>query len=50
MTTVRGYLQLLGAKPEYAVRKPTFDLMISELDRANEIITAIPLAGSNKTH
>jgi len=39
MTTVRGYLQLLGAKPEYAVRKPTFDLMISELDRANEIIT-----------
>lgn len=39
MSTVRGYLQLLGEKPEYAVRKPTFELMISELDRANSIIT-----------
>ncbi len=39
MTTVRGYLQLLGEKPEYVEQKPTFDLMISELDRANAIIT-----------
>ena len=39
MTTVRGYLQLLGIKVEYVAEKPTFDLMISELDRANEIIT-----------
>ncbi|SPF51670.1 PAS domain S-box (fragment) [Candidatus Desulfosporosinus infrequens] len=39
MTTVRGYLQLLGEKPDCAARKPTFDLMISELDRANSIIT-----------
>ena len=39
MTTVRGYLQLLGVKPEYATRRSTFDLMISELDRANAIIT-----------
>ena len=39
MTTVRGYLQLFGEKPECAARKPTFDLMISELDRANAIIT-----------
>ncbi len=39
MTTVRGYLQLLGAKPAYSEQKPTFDLMISELDRANSIIT-----------
>jgi len=39
MTTVRGYLQLLGAKPEYVAQKNTFDLMISELDRANAIIT-----------
>lgn len=39
MTTVRGYLQLLGAKPGYEAQKSTFDLMISELDRANEIIT-----------
>lgn len=39
MTTVRGYLQLLGAKPDYAAQKSTFELMISELDRANAIIT-----------
>ena len=39
MTTVRGYLQLLGTKPVYAAQKATFELMISELDRANAIIT-----------
>ncbi|MDR3585122.1 MAG: PAS domain S-box protein [Desulfosporosinus sp.] len=39
MTTVRGYLQLLGSKPEYEAKKSTFELMISELDRANAIIT-----------
>ncbi|MHB8075340.1 PAS domain S-box protein [Desulfosporosinus fructosivorans] len=39
MTTVRGYLQLLGEKPDYAAQKSTFELMISELDRANSIIT-----------
>jgi len=50
MTTVRGYLQLLGAKPEYAVRKSTFDLMISELDRANAIITEfLSLAQTKRT-
>ena len=50
MTTVRGYLQLLGAKPEYEARKPTFDLMISELDRANSIITEfLSLARTKET-
>ncbi len=39
MTTVRGYLQLLGARPVNVALTPTFDLMISELDRANSIIT-----------
>ncbi len=39
MTTVRGYLQLLGEKPLYADQKATFELMISELDQANSIIT-----------
>ncbi|WP_207647205.1 ATP-binding protein [Desulfosporosinus sp. BG] len=39
MTTVRGYLQFLGAKQEYITQRSTFDLMISELDRANSIIT-----------
>lgn len=50
MTTVRGYLQLLGTKPKYADRKPTFDLMISELDRANAIITEfLSLAQTKRT-
>lgn len=39
MTTVRGYLQLLGEKPAYVDKKSTFGLMISELDRANSIIS-----------
>jgi len=39
MTTVRGYLQLLGEKSECVAQKSTFALMISELDRANSIIT-----------
>ena len=50
MTTVRGYLQLLGAKPEYEARQHTFDLMISELDRANAIITEfLSLAQTKQT-
>ena len=50
MTTVRGYLQLLGAKPEFTARKSTFDLMISELDRANAIITQfLSLAQTRRT-
>lgn len=39
MTTVRGYLQLMGSKPEYLAQTSSFELMISELDRANSIIT-----------
>ncbi|MDR3543308.1 MAG: PAS domain S-box protein [Desulfosporosinus sp.] len=39
MTTIRGYLQLLGEKPEYEAQKSTFALMVSEVDRANFIIT-----------
>ncbi|AFQ43329.1 two-component system sensor histidine kinase NtrB [Desulfosporosinus meridiei] len=39
MTTVRGYLQLISAKPNYADQKDAFNLMISELDRANFIIS-----------
>ena len=50
MTTVRGYLQLLGGKPEYTAQKSTFDLMISELDRANAIITQfLTMAGTKQT-
>jgi len=39
MTTVRGFLQLLGGKEDCLKYKGYFDLMISELDRANSIIT-----------
>lgn len=39
MTTVRGYLQLLGAKSEFQSHDSTFELMIEELDRANLIIS-----------
>ena len=50
MTTVRGYLQLLGEKPDYAAQKSTFELMISELDRANSIITEfLSLAQTRQT-
>ncbi|MFZ5652478.1 MAG: GAF domain-containing protein [Bacillota bacterium] len=39
MTAVRGFLQLLGGRKEYAGYRQYFDLMIGELDRANSIIT-----------
>ena len=39
MTTVRGYLQLLGSRAEFQAQSSTFKLMIEELDRANSIIT-----------
>jgi two-component system sporulation sensor kinase C len=38
MTTVRGYLQLMGRKQEYIKDKEKFVLMIEEIDRANAII------------
>jgi len=38
MTTVRGYLQVLGRKHEYQKDKEKFKLMIEEIDRANAII------------
>ena len=39
MTTVRGFLQLLGEKERYAQDKGYLTLMIEELDRANSIIS-----------
>jgi two-component system, sporulation sensor kinase C len=39
MTTVRGYLQLLGTKPKFAEYREEFALLLTELDRANSIIT-----------
>jgi len=51
MTTVRGFLQLLGVNKECKPYKDYFDLMIEELDRANSIITGfLTLAKDNVTN
>ncbi len=48
MTTVRGFLQLLGAKDRYAQDREYIDIMIDELDRVNSIITEFLLLAKNK--
>ncbi|MBM7865984.1 PAS domain S-box protein [Heliobacterium gestii] len=48
LTTVRGFLQLFGAKKGMEGYGEYFDLMISELDRANEIITEFLSLAKNK--
>ncbi len=48
MTTVRGFLQLLGEKEEFKQSKGYFELMIEELDRANSIITEFLSLAKNK--
>jgi hypothetical protein len=39
MTTIRGFLQIFGEKSRYQQDKSNIELMISEIDRANAIIT-----------
>lgn len=48
MTTVRGYLQLLGNKEEFSKFNSQFELMIDELDRANSIITEFLSLAKNR--
>lgn len=48
MTTVRGFLQMIGCKKEFIEFKSYFDLMIEELDRANYIITDFLSLARNK--
>ncbi|GAB6180413.1 hypothetical protein JCM14036_17320 [Desulfotomaculum defluvii] len=48
MTTVRGFLQMLGSKKEYLKYKEYHDVMISELDRANSIISEFLSLAKNK--
>ena len=48
MTTVRGYLQLLAKKNNYRNERPVFQLMIEELDRANQIISEFLSLAKNK--
>lgn len=49
LTTVKGFLQLLGGKKEFRQSKDYFELMIEELDRANSIITEFLSLAKNKT-
>jgi len=48
LTTVRGFLQLLGDKEEFQQFMDYFELMIEELDRANSIITEFLSLAKNK--
>lgn len=48
MTTVRGYLQMMGRKNEFDKYKSQLLLMIDELDRANSIITEFLSLAKNK--
>jgi len=48
LTTVRGFLQLLGNKNHFPQHTEYFTMMISELDRANSIITEFLSLAKNK--
>lgn len=48
MTTVKGFLQLLSEKQEYTQHEKIFTLMVSEVDRANSIITEFLSLVKNK--
>jgi PAS domain S-box-containing protein len=48
MTTVRGFLQMLGEKDDCTKYKDYFELMIEELDRANSIISEFLSLAKNK--
>jgi signal transduction histidine kinase len=48
MTTVRGFLQILAGKQDCSQYKEFYHLMISELDRANSIITEFLSLAKNK--
>ncbi|WP_345789136.1 ATP-binding protein [Pelotomaculum propionicicum] len=48
MTTVRGFLQLMQEKERYAQDREFLTLMISELDRANSIISEFLSLAKNK--
>lgn len=48
MTSVRGFLQMLGQKKDFEKYQSYFRLMIEELDRANAIITEFLSLTKNK--
>ncbi|HML87882.1 MAG TPA: ATP-binding protein [Methylomusa anaerophila] len=48
LTTVRGFLQLLGRRSENSANLEHYNVMIEELDRANSIITEFLSMAKNK--
>ncbi|AHF06801.1 response regulator [Desulfitobacterium metallireducens] len=48
MTTVRGFLQMMKARPQHNENQEYFELMMSELDRANSIITEFLTLSKNQ--
>ncbi len=48
LTTVRGYLQIMGNRKEFNSYKDRFELMIGELDRTNAIIREYLSLAKNK--
>lgn len=48
LTTVRGYLQIMGNRQEFNSYKDRFELMIGELDRTNAIIREYLSLAKNK--
>jgi len=48
LTTLRGYLQLLGNKQEFVSYKNKFSMMLEEVDRTNTIITEYLSLSKNK--
>lgn len=49
LTVVRGFIQLLNSKEKYKQEKGYFDVILKELDRANDIITNYLSLARNKT-
>lgn len=48
MTTVRGFLQMMKERPQHTKNQDYFELMMSELDRANSIITEFLTLSKNQ--
>ncbi|MEN6391939.1 MAG: HAMP domain-containing sensor histidine kinase [Syntrophomonas sp.] len=49
MTTVRGFLQIMREKKEYAVDYADIDLMLTEIDQANQAISQLLYLAREKT-
>lgn len=49
ITTVKGFLQMLGAKNDFKQYQEYYDIMIAELERANTIITEFLSLTKNRT-